>query len=268
MVIREQAPNLENFFVQPVSSDAGLALGCAAFGFYNLTGRFPSPMKSLHLGPHIDDFQLDEKLVTSFDSENFTDFNQLAKVVASEIASGSIVGWMQGGMELGPRSLGARSILADPRKIENRDRVNEKIKFRELFRPFCPSMLKSDFLKYVEEDSKWEISKSLQFMIEAFRVNQLAVDEIPAVVHVHKTIRPQILDESMNVESEKPFLLLLQEFKSITGIGVLLNTSLNRRGEPIACSPTDGLKIFEGTDLDMMVVGTRIFRKSLDWGSK
>jgi len=263
MVIREQSPNLENFFVQPVSSDAGLALGCAAFGFYNQTGRIPSPIKSLHLGPHIDDFDLDQNFVASFDCEEFTDLNKLIKVVAREIASGSVIGWMQGNMELGPRSLGARSILADPRKVENRDRVNEKIKFRELFRPFCPSMLKSEFLKYVQEDSNWEISKSLPFMIEAFRVNQLAAEEIPAVVHVDNTIRPQVLDGSFSIESEKPFLLLLQEFKNITGIGVLLNTSLNRRGEPIACSPVDGLKILEATELDFMVVGTKIFRKKL-----
>jgi carbamoyltransferase len=263
MTVRERVPFLEEFFVQPVSSDAGLALGCVAYGYQKLTGKFPEPMSTLHLGPHINDFDVKLDLISNFFYDEFENYDQLCKVISQEIASGNVVGWMQGNMELGPRSLGARSILADPRKVENRDRVNEKIKFRELFRPFCPSMLKYDFLKYVDEKSNWKISRSLPYMIEAFRVNELAVKEIPAVVHVDNTIRPQVLEENKNNPSEAPFVTLLQEFRKLTGIGVLLNTSLNRRGEPIACSPNDGLNIFKGTDLDLMVIGNRVFRKRI-----
>jgi len=164
-------------------------------------------------------------------------------------------------MEFGPRALGARSILADPRNEKNRDHVNSKIKFRELFRPFCPSMLKTDFQKYISTDSKYDISQSLPFMIEAFKVNDLAKLEIPAVVHVDNTIRPQVLDEDLPINFNNPYFLLLQKFKKITGIGVILNTSLNRRGEPIASSPSEGLDILVNTDLDYLVIGKTIIEK-------
>jgi carbamoyltransferase len=262
MNLREKL-NLNSFFVQPVSSDAGLALGCAGYMYKKLTGLNPKPLKSLHLGPDITAYSLAPiELNQKVTIEKFQNWEDLCKIVAKEISSGAVVAWMQGRMEFGPRSLGARSILADPRKLENRDHVNSKIKFREMFRPFCPSMLKSDFIKYVEEGSKWELSNSLPFMIEAFRVNDKATAEIPAVVHIDKTIRPQILDESSDYLSEQPYLMLLKAFKNITGIGVLLNTSLNRRGEPIACKPLEGLEIFLDTHLDLLVIGKNIIRKN------
>ncbi|MBM3721144.1 MAG: nodulation protein, partial [Actinobacteria bacterium] len=153
---------------------------------------------------------------------------------------------------------------ADPRRVENRDRVNAKIKFRELFRPFCPSMLKLDFEKYVDSRSNWSTSKSYYFMIEAFRANKLATQEIPAVIHVDGTFRPQVLEEEDCADSIAPYQLLLKKFRDITGIGVLLNTSLNRRGEPIACTPQQGMDIFLATDLDLLVIGTTIFRKKYE----
>ena len=262
MILREKL-NLNSFFVQPVSSDAGLALGCAGYMFKRLTGLNPKPLTTLHLGPDITEYSLEP--LESNDKvtiERFQNWEALCKIVAKEISTGAVIAWMQGRMEFGPRSLGARSILADPRKLENKDHVNSKIKFRELFRPFCPSMLKSDFINYVEEGSKWEFSKSLPFMIEAFRVNEKARVEIPAVVHVDNTIRPQVLDESSYYLSEQPYVMLLNAFKKITGIGVLLNTSLNRRGEPIACEPLEGLEILLKTDLDFLVIGKSIIRKN------
>lgn len=262
MILREKL-NLNSFFVQPVSSDAGLALGCAGYMHKRLTGLNPKPMTSLHLGPDITEYSLEPiNLNKKVTIEKFQNWEDLCEIVAKEISSGAVIAWMQGRMEFGPRSLGARSIIADPRKLENKDHVNSKIKFRELFRPFCPSMLKSDFINYVEEGSKWEFSKSLPFMIEAFRVNEKARAEIPAVVHVDNTIRPQVLDEASYYLSEQPYVMLLKAFKKITGIGVLLNTSLNRRGEPIACEPLEGLEILLKTDLDFLVIGRSIIRKS------
>ena len=262
MILREKL-NLNSFFVQPVSSDAGLALGCAGYMHKRLTGFNPKPLSSLHLGPDITEYSLEPiEFNDKVTIEKFQNWEELCEIVAKEVSSGAVIAWMQGRMEFGPRSLGARSIIADPRKLENKDHVNSKIKFRELFRPFCPSMLKSDFINYVEEGSKWEFSKSLPFMIEAFRVNEKARAEIPAVVHVDNTIRPQVLDEASYYLSEQPYVMLLKAFKKITGIGVLLNTSLNRRGEPIACEPLEGLEILLKTDLDVLVIGRSIIRKS------
>ena len=261
MVLRESL-NLDEFYVQPVSSDAGLPLGCVAFVYRKVTGLTPSSLSTLHLGPDISEFSLEHlKEDSRIEFESFISMESLCEVVAREISNGAVVAWMQGQMEFGPRSLGARSILADPRRSDNRDRVNVKIKFRELFRPFCPSMLKDDFEKYVEGESAWIKSKSYHFMIEAFKANELAVQEIPAVIHVDGTFRPQVVEEVELVDSITPYQLLLKKFREITGIGVLLNTSLNRRGEPIACTPEQGMNIFHGTDLDLLVINQTIFRK-------
>lgn len=264
MVLRESL-KLKEFYVQPVSSDAGLPLGCVAYAYASVTGITPSILTTLHLGPNIREFNIEGLMQDSkIGYESFNSMSSLCEVVSREISEGAVVAWMQGQMEFGPRSLGARSILADPRRVENRDRVNAKIKFRELFRPFCPSMLKLDFEKYVDSRSNWSTSKSYYFMIEAFRANKLATQEIPAVIHVDGTFRPQVLEEEDCADSIAPYQLLLKKFRDITGIGVLLNTSLNRRGEPIACTPQQGMDIFLATDLDLLVIGTTIFRKKYE----
>ena len=260
-VVRENL-NLKNFFVQPVSSDAGLALGGAAHVYRKVTGKLPEHLNSLHLGPDVKDFELpsiseNEKLSVT----TYTNYEELCDWLAHKIASGAVVAWMQGRMEFGPRALGARSILADPRLEVNKDRVNAKIKFRELFRPFCPSMLKSDFIKYIEPNTNWQASKSLNFMVEAFQASSKAKDEIPAVIHIDGSMRPQVLEENENNLSIAPYLTLLKAFKKQTGIGVLLNTSLNRRGEPIACYPAEGYDIFLNTDLDILVIDKNIIQK-------
>jgi carbamoyltransferase len=261
MVLRDKLP-LNKFFVQPVSSDAGLALGCVGYVYKYLTNRQPAKLDSLYLGPDISEYSLDFlKLNTKISVQNYDNISDCIDQVALYISRGAVIAWMQGRMEFGPRALGARSILADPRNEKNRDHVNSKIKFRELFRPFCPSMLKTDFQKYISTDSKYDISQSLPFMIEAFKVNDLAKLEIPAVVHVDNTIRPQVLDEDLPINFNNPYFLLLQKFKKITSIGVILNASLNRRGEPIASSPSEGLDILVNTDLDYLVIGKTIIEK-------
>jgi carbamoyltransferase len=123
-------------------------------------------------------------------------------------------------------------------------------------------MLKEDFLRYIESSSKWRISKSLPFMIDAFRANEKAKIEIPAVVHVDGTFRPQVLDEDTHPGSEQAIINLLKKFKDLTGVGVLLNTSLNRRGEPIACNPDQGVDILMNTELDFLVIGNKIIKRN------
>jgi carbamoyltransferase len=254
--------DLEGLYVQPVSSDSGLSLGTAGAAYKILTNRNPKILNSLHLGPDISEFPISRFYENKLTITEITDSDELLTFVASEISMGAVIAWMQGRMEFGPRSLGARSILADPRRIENRDKVNAKIKFREQFRPFCPSMLKEDFLGYIESSSKWRISKSLPFMIDAFRANEKAKIEIPAVVHVDGTFRPQVLDEDTHPGSEQAIINLLKKFKDLTGVGVLLNTSLNRRGEPIACNPDQGVDILMNTELDFLVIGNKIIKRN------
>lgn len=261
MILRDKL-KLNNLFIQPVSSDAGLALGACGFVYKKLTGKTPQPLTSLHLGPSVVNFEPPDNFATKkLKYVKYPNYEALVEDLAIQIASGAVVAWMQGRMEFGPRALGARSILADPRLRSNQDRVNAKIKFRESFRPFCPSMLKSEFLNYVEVGTNWQVSKSLKFMIEAFSANSKALQEIPAVIHVDGTMRPQVIDETEKNESITPYLMLLHAFKKKTGIGVLLNTSLNRRGEPIACYPKEGLDIFLHTDLDLLVIDKYIISK-------
>lgn len=250
--IRDEV-GLSGIYVQPVSSDSGLPLGGVAWEWYQNSKSKPEPLNSLHLGPDIEEFDI----IDAIESYGYR-FEVLDKVVnqtATLLSEGAIIGWMQGRMELGPRALGARSILADPRTIQNRDMVNEKIKFREMFRPFCPSMLEEDFVRYCRTPKDAPNSLGKPFMIETFETTPEAAREIPAVVHIDYTTRPQVLGNTNWEASEFKYYSLLRSFKNITGVGVLLNTSFNRRGEPIACSPKDGLEIFRNTALDYLVIG-------------
>ena len=170
------------------------------------------------------------------------------------IANGKIVGWFQGGMEAGPRALGQRSILADPRNIESRDKVNAIIKFREYWRPFCPSMLAehaSDYLKRYTE---------APFMVIAFEAADKLKTDAPAVVHVDGTARVQLVEKTVL----PLYYSLISEFEKLTGVGVLLNTSFNVKGEAIVCTVRDALRTFWSTGLDVLVAGDYIIKKPLD----
>ena len=173
-----------------------------------------------------------------------------AKAVASELAAGSIVGWFQGRMELGPRALGNRSILADPRTIEMRDKVN-RVKGREHWRPLAPSIL-------AEHANEWfERVPPNAFMLFAVQATRLAKEKAPAIVHVDGSARPQPVSRSLNA----PYYDLISAFNEITGVPVLLNTSFNAAGEPIVCTPQDAMRTFLATDLDVLAIGPFIVRK-------
>jgi len=170
------------------------------------------------------------------------------------IAEGKIVGWFQGRMEAGPRALGQRSILADPRNIASRDKVNSIIKFREYWRPFCPSILAERASDYFESYTE------APFMVMAFKANDRLAKEAPAVVHVDGTSRVQFVDKDLL----PLYHSLISEFEKVTGVGAVLNTSFNVKGEPVVCTVRDALRTFWSTGLDALAVGDFIVRKPYD----
>lgn len=191
--------------------------------------------------------------VKSLISKNTYKINnkKLPLEVATLLSQGKLVAWFQGSMEAGPRALGNRSILADPRSQESLDRVNRKVKFRQPWRPFCPSVMDE------YKDEYFKKATQSQFMINTFDVTPKGVKSLPAIVHVDKTARPQFLKKIHN----PLFYDLLSNFNKITGVPVLLNTSLNIKGEPICMTPEDAINFFFATDIDILVMGNWICSK-------
>ena len=176
---------------------------------------------------------------------------KIIKETANLLSKGYIIGWFQGRMETGPRALGNRSILMDPRKLKNKDIINSRVKYREAFRPFCPSMLDSAIKEYMVNVPE------IPFMNVSGDVRKNKINDIPAVTHVDGTARPQSVSKKTNPR----FYKLIQEFGKITGVPVLLNTSFNIKGEPVVCSPEDAVKCFFDTGIDYLVIGNYIVNK-------
>jgi len=171
--------------------------------------------------------------------------------VAQKIQDGKIIGWFQGRMEVGARALGNRSILASPLISNMKDKINLEVKHRENWRPFCPSMKEEAYYKYIDA------SADSPYMIMAFPVHEEFRSIIPAVVHIDGTARPQAVSEKYNPR----FWGLLDEFEKLTGHPVLINSSFNIQGEPVVCSPSDALRTFGGTGLDVLAIGDFIVEK-------
>ncbi len=170
---------------------------------------------------------------------------------ADRLAAGQVVAWFQGRMEAGPRALGCRSILADPRTLESWRRVNAKVKFREPWRPFCPSVIAEAATDY------FVFPTQSPYMINTFQVSKLARERAPAIVHVDGTARPQFLERKKN----PLFYDLIRAFEKRTGVPIVLNTSMNIKGEPICCTPDDAFQFFFATDIDALVIGSYILEK-------
>lgn len=243
---------LDRVFVYPVCADAGSSIGAALAVSYKAGCLSNIKLNSLFLGPAYSDDEIRRVLTEC--KVTFTEEESIELTAARLISEGKIVGWFQGSMEAGPRALGARSILADPRSVESRDKVNNVIKYREPWRPFTPSMTQEGADMYFDRHT------DAPFMIMTFKANERAEKDIPAVVHIDKTARPQIVSEGSN----KEFYNLIKEFRGITGIPVLLNTSFNVRGEPIVCSPRDALRTFFATGLDALAIGNFLISKELN----
>jgi carbamoyltransferase len=236
----------EEIFVQPAAGDAGSCLGAAALAHLDLTGRRHSRdrLDHVYLGP---DYASDEIAYALQKLEVLAiDFRgkdtELVATVADHLARGCVVGWFQGRAEFGPRSLGARSILADPRAEHMRDHINRLVKKREGFRPFAPSILATRVGDHLDLDHR------SPFMLETCRVTSNL--SLPAITHVDGSCRPQTVDGQTNPR----FAALLEAFESRTGCPFLLNTSFNVRGEPIVCSPLDALRCFGASGMDYLVL--------------
>jgi carbamoyltransferase len=236
----------ERFYFQPSSHDAGGALGSAYYVHHHQLGfprRDEGIMRHAYWGPGFSEAACRRAADEAGLSVTRYDDGQLEKTVAQHIADGAIIAWFQGRMEWGPRALGHRSFLADPRRRDMQETINRKIKLREPFRPFAPSMLAEASERYFGRQHH------APFMITVFPVLEERKAEIPAVVHVDGTARPQLVEKDVNPR----YWQLIKEFENRTGIPVLLNTSFNVQ-EPIVCTPDDACKTFLATDVDYLVM--------------
>tara|TARA_A100001015_G_scaffold45049_1_gene49594 strand:+ start:2188 stop:4026 length:1839 start_codon:yes stop_codon:yes gene_type:complete len=266
----------KNIWIQPAAGDAGGSIG-AALALWNQETikekRLIEPEDSMSgslLGPefkndHIENL-LNEKGVIF---ERVEDQELLIKT-AQFIANGDVVGWFQGKMEFGPRALGCRSILGDPRSIEMQKKINLNIKFRESFRPFAPAILEEElsdwfdielpspymlFVGSIKDNLKLNIDKNSKMSgIEKLNIKR---SEVPAVTHVDFSARLQTVNKNQNLK----FYNLIKEFKNLTGCPMVINTSFNVRGEPIVCTPNDALRCFMGTHMDRLVIGNFLIDK-------
>jgi carbamoyltransferase len=243
-VLAERGPFRE-IFIQPAAGDAGSAYGAAALAYHRATGRHrPARLADVRLGPTPDIAPvrglLDRAGVRYTDTGG--DLTALAGLVADRLASGAVIGWYQGRMEFGPRALGSRSILADPRDGSMRDHINAMVKKRESFRPFAPAVVAERAAEF------FELADDSPFMLRTFAVRTGA--ELPAVTHVDGSARVQTVDR----EIDPRLHALLTRFGELTGYPVLLNTSFNMRGEPIVCDPADALTCFVRAQLDLLVL--------------
>lgn len=235
----------KNIFIQPAANDAGTSIGAAYYIQNQVLGHDKNfVMDSVYLGPKFTDMEVLSEIRNA--NLEYTEESEVEKKIAYLLSQGKIVGWFQGRMEVGPRALGNRSLLADPRNPNMRNMLNSKVKHREYFRPFAPSVLEEDAGKWFNIYSE---SLSSNWMLFAFSVKEDKKDIIPAVLHVDGTGRVQIVDNKTN----KRFHKLIQEFKILTGVPMILNTSLNDN-EPIVCTPKDAINTFMNTKIDSLVL--------------
>jgi carbamoyltransferase len=241
--ILEETP-FEEIFVQPAATDAGIPLGCALWGLHQVLGterRFE--MKTAFLGGEYTDEQI-ESAVRNQTGLSATKRDDIEEFVARELADGKIVGWFRGQSEFGPRALGHRSILADPRTTLSVERLNRSIKFREAFRPYAPLVTED------AADTFFDIPAVSPFMLLIGRVRENWRPRLPAVTHVDGTARVQTVNRSQ----EPSLYRLLECFGKLSQVPVLLNTSFNQAGEPIVEAPADALAVLAATDLDAVAL--------------
>jgi carbamoyltransferase len=210
-------------------------------------------MTDAYLGSEFDDQEIAQILQTyKLPAHHVQDIEQQT---ARLLADGKIIGWFQGRMEFGPRALGNRSILADPRSVIMRDRVNEVVKFREAWRPFAPSCLEEVAPQYFEN------CVDAPYMILTFDVKEDKRSVIPAVTHADNTARVQTVNKWTNPR----YWGLIDAFGQLTGVPVIMNTSFNLKGEPIVCTPKDAIRTFYSSGLDALVIGSYIVSKDAGW---
>lgn len=266
----------KNIWIQPAAGDAGGALGAAqAFYYQELDNKRkvlkPDAMNGSYLGPKFTDDQVEDELKSAGANYKKLTLDQVIKDTAKALSEEKAVGWFQGRMEFGPRSLGNRSIIADPRSEKMQKNLNLKVKYRESFRPFAPAVLFEKVSEWFDINSESpymllvaDVKKSKQLQMTEKQKNLFGIDKlnikrssIPSVTHVDYSARIQ----TVHKETNPIFHKLIEEFEGITKYPVLVNTSFNVRGEPIVCSATDAFNCFMGTDLDVLVCNNFILYK-------
>jgi len=241
-------PFIDNLYVQPAASDRGLPLGCALHIAF-LEGEALSPIESTFYGPTIETADIENALLVT-GVKNIALENP-EKIAAEKLAKGEIIGWFQGRSEFGPRALGHRSILANPCIADMKDKINAKVKFREEFRPFAPSVLE-------EKSSEiYDLRCPSPYMTVAFNVKENWIDKTPATTHINKTSRVQTVNRSV----DPLYHGLIECFESYTGCPAVLNTSFNIKGQPIVESPLEAISTFFSTGLDHLVLGNYLISK-------
>jgi len=268
----------DDIWIQPAAGDAGGALGAALSAWHigldkeRIIKNDPDAMKGAYLGPEFSNQQI-QNTARKYGAKSifFPNFDKLTKEVSKLLDKGMVVGWFQGRMEYGPRALGNRSILGDARNPEMQKKMNLKIKYREGFRPFAPTVLEEDIKTYFDLDGtspymllvipvkkeRWNPQPEVHNTRDLYdRLYHLRSD-IPAITHVDYSARIQSVSKNTNPRYWK----LIHAFKELTGYGVIVNTSFNVRGEPIVCTPDDGFRCFMRTEMDYLVMGDYLFNK-------
>ena len=238
-----ELPYVKELFVQPAASDAGTAVGAAAYASWKRSVP-PETMKHVYLGPRYTTEECIDACKSHQEKPVFERIDDVPGRAAQILADGDPLAWCQGRMEFGPRALGGRSILGCPSHKGIANKINEQIKFRERWRPFCPSILDTIAADVIGTDH------AAPYMTITFNVSAEWKQRIPEVIHEDGTSRVQIVSEETNPR----YYTLLKEMERLTGNGVVLNTSMNRRGEPMVCSPTDALNMFFGSDLQFLML--------------
>jgi carbamoyltransferase len=267
----------DDIYIQPASGDAGGALGAALLTWYNIyeqprsgNNKYDS-MQGSYLGPSFDDDEIEAYLTANNYVARKVVGKEWAREIASMIADEKVIGLFQGRMEFGPRALGCRSIIGDARSTDMQSIMNLKIKYRESFRPFAPSCLQEKVREYfdidrpspymlivadVKKERCLEVKSETKVVFEE-QINQLRSD-IPAITHVDYSARIQ----TVSADTNKPYYDIIQAFEKLTGYGVIINTSFNVRGEPIVCTPEDAYRCFMRTEMDCLVLGSFLLKKS------
>ena len=267
----------DRIWIQPAAGDAGGAVGAALAAYHQFKGEPRSAaaddgMSGAFLGPQFSQSEIERRLTAVGARFTVLSEDQMVEATAKALSDQLAVGWFQGRMEFGPRSLGARSILGDPRSPAMQKNLNLKVKYRESFRPFAPAVLREDVADWFELDSDSpymlivaDIRDDKRRAMSAreqslFGIDKLNVSrsEIPAVTHVDYSARIQ----TVSADTNPLFHRLLQRFKALSGCPVLVNTSFNVRGEPIVCTPEDAFRCFMGNELDLLVIGNCVLQKS------
>jgi carbamoyltransferase len=266
----------DSIWIQPAAGDAGGAVGAALAAYHQFKGQprkvaATDGMSGAFLGPAFAQSEIERRLAAAGARFSVLSEDDVVATTAKALADQLAVGWFQGRMEFGPRSLGARSILGDPRSATMQKNLNLKVKYRESFRPFAPAVLREDVADWFElgsdspymlivadvrQDKRRAMSADEQALFGIDKLN-ISRSEIPAVTHVDYSARIQ----TVSAETNPLFHRLLSQFKLLTGCPVLVNTSFNVRGEPIVCTPEDAFRCFMGNELDLLVVGNCVLEK-------